>query len=125
MQERIKKDPAVVAILVKALLVAYALTGVLLLVLAFLVFKMNLKQEVVELAILFIYIATAFVGGFLAGKMGKVKKFIWGVGTGTGYVLILLAVSLAINGGLSGEAGSCLTTLVMCAGAGMLGGMFS
>lgn len=125
MREQLKKEPAIFSVVMKALLVSYALTGVLLLLLAFMVFKLNMKQGTVEIAILFIYIAAAFAGGFFAGKMGKTRKFIWGMGVGAGYVLILIIVSCALNGGIDGGIGSSLTTLVMCAGAGMLGGMVS
>ncbi len=125
MREQLKKEPAVFSIIMKSLMAAYALTGILLLVIALLVFKMNLKQGAVEIAILIIYIAASLAGGFLAGKMGKSRKFIWGMGVGAGYVVILLIVSCAINGGIDGGIGNSLTTLVMCAGAGMLGGMIS
>ena len=125
MREMMKKEPVKVVVIIKSLLVAYILTGIMLLILAMMVFKMNLKQGSVEIGILIIYIAAAFAGGFLAGKMGKNKKFIWGLISGAGYVLILLAVSFCVNGGIQGELGSCITTLVMCMGAGMLGGMVS
>lgn len=125
MREISKNEKAGFSIVMKSLLAAYALTGIMLLVLAFMVFKMNMKQGSVELGILVVYIAASFIGGFLAGKMGKNRKFIWGMAIGAAYVIVLLMVSFALNGGISGGIGNCLTTLVMCAGAGMLGGMVS
>ena len=124
-REILKQKPAKVAMLIKALLAAYIITGIMLLILALMVFKMNLKQGNVEIGILLIYIASSFVGGFLAGKMGKHRKFIWGLLVGTGYMLVLFIVSFALNGSITGSIPHCLMTLIMCMGGGMLGGMVS
>ena len=41
------------------------------------------------------------------------------------YFLVLLAVSLMVNGNVGDLGNSFLTTMVLCAGGGMLGGMLS
>lgn len=125
MRERTRKEPAVAGIIIKAMLVSYILTALLLLLLAMLVFKLNMKASSVEVGILIIYIAAAFAGGFLAGKMGKNKRFLWGLGIGTAYVAVLVVVSLCMNGGIDNGVGGCAVRFVMCMGAGMLGGMLS
>ena len=56
----------------KSLLCSYTLTGVLLLILAFLLFKMDLSEAVVSVGIIVIYILSCFLGGLLLGR--KMKK---------------------------------------------------
>lgn len=111
--------------LLKTLLFSYILTGVLLALLAFLLYKMGLGEKTVAIAIIFIYVAATFFGGFVAGKKLKNRKFLWGLLMGAAYFLVLAAVSLS-----AGETGlqlgnSFLTTLVLCTAGGMLGGMLS
>ena len=48
--------------LVKGLLVAYGITGITLLLLAFLVFQMDLDESGVNLGIIVIYIVSCFLG---------------------------------------------------------------
>ena len=62
----------------QALLVSYIITGILLLVLAVLLYKLNLDKGKVTAGITGIYVVSAFAGGFLIGKLQKVRKFIWG-----------------------------------------------
>ena len=66
-----------------------------------------------------------FIAGFIAGKYYKVKKFLWGLILGSVYFLILVLISL-IGGVSDAVIGSgMITTYLLCAGGGMLGGMLS
>lgn len=123
MRESMKKEPVKISVVIKALMAAYVLTGILLLLVALMVFKMNMKQQSVEIAILVVYILASLAGGFLAGRLGKNKKFLLGMGVGAGYMAILLLVSLCMNGKIEGSIVQCLVRFVLCTGAGMLGGM--
>ena len=69
----------------KSLLCSYTLTGVLLLILAFLLFKMDLSEAVVSVGIIVIYILSCFLGGLLLGRKMKKQKYVWGLLLGTGY----------------------------------------
>lgn len=109
----------------QALLAAYAVTAALLLVLAVLLYKMNLDKGKVSAGIIGIYVVSAFAGGFLLGKFQKVKKFIWGLLLGILYFLLLLLVSFGVYHTLQGDAANLITTLTLCAAGGMLGGMLS
>ncbi len=109
----------------KVLLVMYVLTGLLLVGLAGLLYKLELTESVVNIAIIVIYVLVGFVGGFLAGKIIKMKKFLWGAVIGALYFLILLAVSLILHKGLSGDVMHLATTLVLCVASGTIGGMIS
>ena len=109
----------------QVLLVSYIITGILLLVLAVLLYKLNLDKGKVTAGITGIYVVSAFAGGFLIGKLQKVRKFIWGLMLGILYFLLLVLVSFGVYHTLQGDVMQIVTTLVLCAAGGMLGGMLS
>ncbi len=114
------------ALLLLGLLVfAYILTAVLLMGLAFFLYKFRLGENIINVAIVVIYVAVTFVTGFLAGKILKIKKFLWGFLLGCGYFAILAVVSLIVGQQEAVVGNHLLTTFMLCAGGGMLGGMLS
>ncbi|MBP3421994.1 MAG: TIGR04086 family membrane protein [Lachnospiraceae bacterium] len=114
------------ALLLLGLLVfAYILTAVLLMGLAFLLYKFRFSENIINIAIVAIYVAVTFVTGFLAGKILKIKKFLWGFLLGCGYFAILAVVSLIVGQQEAVVGNHLLTTFMLCAGGGMLGGMLS
>ena len=66
-------------LMMKALVLAYAVTGILLLVLAFLLYKLGLGESQVNLGIMVIYILSSLLGGFYMGKKVKIRRFLWGI----------------------------------------------
>lgn len=112
-----------VFLLLKCLLGSYILTAVMLLLLAFLLFKMGLSESVVSMAIIAIYVISTFVGGFIAGKKLQSRKFMWGLLLGCSYFLVLAVVSVLVNQSVFELGESVLTTLILCSAGGMLGGM--
>ena len=109
----------------KALLCAYIVTGILLLVLTLLLYKAGLSEENVNAGIILTYVISTFSGGFVIGKLTGVKRFLWGLLAGILYFALLLLISLGVYHSLQGEAGNLLTAFLLCAGGGMLGGMVS
>lgn len=107
----------------KCLLFSYILTGVLLLVMALLLYKLELSAGMVSLGVILIYVVSTFLGGFVMGKRIGNKKFFWGFLIGLAYFLILLIVSLLANHSAGEVTNDIFTTLLICAGAGMMGGM--
>ncbi len=110
---------------VKALLVSYLLTGALLLLLAGLLCRFQIDEGKIRIGIIVTYIASCFAGGFLAGKMMRSRKFLWGLALGFLYFLIMTLVSLAVNRELQGSSSAFVTTFLLCMSGGMLGGMLS
>ena len=111
--------------LVKVLLAMYILTGILLLILAAVLYRFQLSEQVVNIGIIAIYILVGFSGGFLVGKLQGCRIFLWGAVIGLLYFVLLLLVSLLIwhefqSGSIHG-----ITTLALCTMSGMLGGMLS
>lgn len=112
-------------VIISTLLIMYVITGLALLALALLLFKMQLSENVVTIGIMVIYIVSCLIGGLIAGKRIQVRKFLWGVVVGAVYFVILLIGSLLMNRGISSDTVHVATTLVICMAAGMIGGMIS
>ncbi len=111
--------------LIKCLLFAYIVTGGCLMLLALLLYKLRLSEQVVSVCIIVIYVAAVFLAGFIAGKRMKSRKFLWGLAVGLAYFAVMVLVSLAVNHGLKGFDTHFFTTLAICGAGGMLGGMLS
>ena len=109
----------------KALLCAYIVTGILLLVLTLLLYKAGLSEENVNAGIILTYVISTFSGGFVIGKLARVRKFLWGLLLGVVYFVLLLLISLGIYHSLQSDLMNLSTTFLLCAGGGMLGGMIS
>ncbi|MFP3156030.1 TIGR04086 family membrane protein [Lachnospiraceae bacterium ZAX-1] len=110
---------------IKILLFMYIITGVLLLLLATLLYKMQLSEGMVSIGIVLIYIVSGLVGGLLVGKKMKSRKFIWGMVMGGSYFLALALGSILFHQGLQMELTRFITTLILCTASGMVGGMVS
>lgn len=109
----------------KSLLASYIVTGILLLVLTFLVYKFKLDEQVVVGGIVAIYVLSTFMGGFIIGKLTEARKFLWGMVIGTIYVLLLFLISYGVYREFNTNGLSMITTMVLCVGGGTLGGMIS
>lgn len=125
MEQNPKTEGIPVGFLVKSLLFSYILTAALLALLAFALYKLGLSEKTVSIAITVIYVVGTFFGGFVMGKKMGSRKFLWGLLMGTVYFLVLAVVSLCAGKGNIQMGTSFFTTLALCAGGGMLGGMVS
>lgn len=109
----------------KSLLASYIVTGLLLLGLTFFVYKFEFDEQKVLVGIIVIYVISTFIGGFIIGKLTKVKKFIWGMVIGGVYFLLLFAISYGVYRDFNTNGLNAFTTAILCVGGGMLGGMLS
>lgn len=110
--------------LLKALLCAFLISGILLLILTLLLYKLNLGEAQVTAGITLIYVVSTFSGGFVIGKLAGMRKFLWGLACGILYFALLLLITLGLYRTLNGD-GSVLSAFLFCAAGGMLGGMVS
>ncbi|TAH64339.1 MAG: TIGR04086 family membrane protein [Anaerolineaceae bacterium] len=124
MNKSFSKNTRVIYIL-EALVFSYIITGLLLLLLSFLMLKLELSSVVISGAINLAYIASAFTGGFFIGKKTEQKRFIWGLFVGVLYFIILMLVSLMMNRVGALPLGSLFTVFIITGLSGMLGGMIS
>lgn len=123
-RREIGNDSKVLWIL-KSLLISYIVTALLLFALAGLLYKMNLGEKTVSTGIVAIYVASTLAGGIAVGKMARARRFLWGLGIGAGYFLLLLLITLGVYRTIDTTGMNLITTLILCAGGGMFGGMIS
>lgn len=124
MEKQTGRDSKVMWVL-KALLAAYVVTGILLLILTMLLYKLELNEKIVSAAIVAVYLVSTLMGGIFIGKMARVKRYLWGMGLGILYFGLLILITLGVYRDLNTDAVNLMTTLVLCAGGGMAGGMLS
>lgn len=124
MEQRLGKSPKIMW-MIKALLASYIMTGILLLILTFFMYKFELNEKIVSAAIVGIYVVSTLVGGIIIGKLTKEKRYLWGMMLGVIYFALLLVITLGVYRTLNGDSVSVVTSLILCAGGGMAGGMIS
>ena len=110
--------------MMKALLLSYAVTGILLLGLAFLLYKLELGESQINLGIMVIYILSCLTGGFYMGRKGKTRRFLWGMGLGFGYAALRWAVTYLTEHS-AGDLKEAVLMFFICVLGGALGGMLS
>lgn len=112
-------------LVVKALLAAYVVSAVLLLLLALILYKVDPPSGVISVGVILTYIISTFITGYIVGKRTTEKRYLWGIGMGAIYFLIIFVVSLIWGKDVFGDFGSTISVLLMCGLGGMLGGMLS
>ena len=111
--------------MVKALLAAYVVTGILLIILALALYKFELNEGAVTAGVTAVYLISTFTGGLVVGKLAKVRRFLWGIVLGILYFALLVLVTVGIYRTFHGNSTEILVTFALCAGGGMAGGMIS
>lgn len=111
--------------LLKTLFITYLLTGILLFSLAFVLYKLRLSNTQVQTGVYLIYILSCFLGGFLAGKKLKSRRFLWGMLMGGLYFVVLFLVSSLAGRPMETGFSYLLPILGICLAGGTSGGMVS
>lgn len=110
---------------IRSLVAAYIFTGVALAALAFVIYKWELNETIVNIVIMAVYVIASFIGGFITGKRVKERKFFWGLIMGGLYILIIYGVSMIMSASLDMISTANVAACLLCLGGGMLGGMVS
>lgn len=118
-------NPSKPKALLRSLFLSYLLSGILLLIMAFAMYKLKLKEAQINTAVYAVYVIACLIGGILSGKALQTRKFFWGMLTGLLYFMILLAASWLMKQGVPLDTSRLLTVLACCAAGGMIGGMIS
>ena len=87
MKSRDAKSNPVTAVLA-AVFVMFIVSGLLLLLLAMLLYKMELEESAVRIGIIAIYVVAGIAGGFLMGKIMREQKYLWGLAAGAIYFVL-------------------------------------
>lgn len=112
-------------ILFRSLLLAYILSGLMVLGLAFALYKLKLPEQQTNMAVLSIYCTVCLVGGLIAGKAAESHRFFWGLILGILYFAVLSLVSFVLGRGKLPELSNSISIFACCAAGGMIGGMIS
>ena len=103
----------------------FIVSGILLLILALLLYKLEPAASVIKVGIVVIYVIAGLFGGIFLGKIMREQKFLWWLVAGILYFVILFLVSAIVKGGFDMEPSRVFTTLILCGASGMAGGMIS
>lgn len=110
---------------VKATIAVAIVTVIMLLILAFLLFKMNLSDGFIMVGIYITYVVSCFIGGLIIGKVRGEKKYMWGMVVGLVFFLTLTIISLIVTGELYGSGAKAIGALAACVLGGAVGGMIA
>jgi len=124
MDKVIHRNSKVMTIL-KDLLIAYIVTGLMLLLVAFFMLKLDISGGILSGLVIATYVLSAFVGGFLLGKSADQKRFMWGLFMGALYFIVLILISILMDSLMGLEASRVINVLIICLVSGMFGGMVS
>lgn len=108
---------------IKGVVLAYAISAVILLILAFLLFQWEVSEGVVRGGIIFAYVFSCFISGMVVSRYHNDRKYLWGILMGAAYYLILLITSMICNREIFTNIPGILPALFLCVFGGMLGGM--
>jgi putative membrane protein (TIGR04086 family) len=112
-------------LLLRCLLLAYLLSGLMILGLAFVLFKLKLPEAQIDMAVFAIYSLVCLISGMAAGKAAESRRFFWGLLIGILYFVVLFAASFVLGRGSLPDMSRSATALACCAIGGMVGGMMS
>lgn len=107
----------------KGVVLAYLISGICLLLLAFLMFQWDVAEGVVRGGIIFAYVFSCFLSGMVVSARHEGRKYLWGLAMGLLYYVILFAVSMILNRAVFTQIPGIFPALFLCAFGGMLGGM--
>lgn len=112
-----------VAQMAKGLILAYIISAIVLVVLAFLMYKLDISEGVVRGVIIFSYVVSCFVSGMVVSANREGRRYLWGLIQGLLYYVVLVSVSMICNRAVFTTIPGILPALFLCAFGGMLGGM--
>lgn len=107
--------------MIQSLVFAYIATGILLCLLAFIIYQSNAGMKIANLGVTLTYILASVFAGMLIGK----KKFLWGFAAGMLYFMILTLISWIFQKNIVLFSTERITACFLCIAGGTLGGMLA
>lgn len=108
---------------IKGVVLAYVVSAVILLALAFFMFQWDVSEGFVRGGIIFAYVLSCFISGMVVSKYHSGRKYLWGLLMGAAYYVILLITSMICNRAVFMSIPGILPAFFLCLFGGMLGGM--
>lgn len=107
----------------RALLASYLISTLVLMILAFILYKWGLSETIMMAGTIITYVLSGFVGGVFMGKSGRSRAFLWGLLLGAVYYMLLLLAALVLPVQETNSGIAILVNLGICMLAGMTGAM--
>lgn len=114
---------SVIIQMAKGVVFAYLISGICLVLLAFLMFQWDVPEGVVRGGIIFAYVFSCFLSGMVVSANHEGRRYLWGLAMGVLYYLILFAGSMIFNRAVFTQIPGIFPALFLCTFGGMLGGM--
>ena len=111
--------------LIRGMLVAYLITGMLIFILAWVTYKLDLSDNMIGVFVTVIYILSNVAGGFSIARCKGRKRLLYGLLSGALYVAILFLISVIATKGISNIEAEGVAAILLCLGGGALGGIIS
>ena len=102
--------------------ISFLVTLLFLTVIAFLMLKAGMGEEIVSKLMIAGYVLAPAAGGFVIGKKRKVNRFLWGLCVGAVYFFVYMLIAVCVK---EVPFGSILWVAVPVCLGGMAGGMLS
>lgn len=112
-------------VVLRSLLFSYILSGILLVVISFALYKLRWKEGQVRVAVNAVYILSCLAGGYLMGKGFRRKRFFCGFLSGILYFAILFLVSFLLKRGITSSPTHLFTVMGICVASSTIGGTLS
>ena len=110
---------------VRTMLASYGLTVLLILGIAFLMYRFKGSGSMWGVSVYAIYLLSCGLGGYLTGRRIGSKRLLWGVVFSLLYVVVLGLLSWVIGDGWQGTAGGFGIVLGVCLAGGAVGAILS
>ena len=124
MDHVLKRNP-VIMLLVKAVLLSFIVSAILLLITSALMLGSNMSASFVGIFVIAIYIIANFLSGLIMGKGMEQRKFLWGIVSGLMYFVVIFVLSIFVMSTKDFSLMATIRTLLICTISGMVGGMVS
>lgn len=125
MVERKEKMKKMMICMLKGLLAGMLVTIMLIALLAVLLYRWNVGQNVQEIGVIVIYILSTFLAGYGCAKGMKQRRFFWGMLEGGLYFIVVCIFSILMRGNDAMMLQSVISAFFICVGSGVLGGILA
>lgn len=114
-----------IASILKVLVLSYAVTAVLLLLAAFIMYKAGLGESRMRIFVMVIYGIVTIISGLVYGKIRGGKRLINGCLMGLLYFAVLTVISCIVNHGFFDDIKKAVISMIVCIAGGAIGGIMS
>lgn len=111
--------------IMKILLASYIITGILMVLLAAGLYKMQFSKTQINIGIMAIYVISTLAGGYIFAKKNNSKRLLCGLVIGILYFAVISIISFVINKGLYADGIVAVKSAIACIVGGCIGGMIS